>query len=238
MARVRWRVFIDWAVTILIALVVVFGLEAEVAKPYRIPTSSMEPTLHCAKPGAWCEASHSDRVIVNRLVYRFESPQRQQIVVFTAPPLAAARCGEAGTYVKRLIGLPGDKLTERKGHWSVNGKPLERALPHRRRAWHRERHLDRAGRQVLLHGRRPDPLVRLAHVGLGTPEEPDRPGVRDVLAAQPAVVSLEAHEEQCARTRKQERHKAPLQAKACRDMSGGSRHYELLRTVIGSLRRF
>ena len=124
MARVRWRVFIDWAVTILIALVVVFGLEAEVAKPYRIPTSSMEPTLHCAKPGAWCEASHSDRVIVNRLAYRFESPKRQQIVVFTAPPLAAARCGEAGTYVKRLIGLPGDKLTERKGDWSVNGKPL------------------------------------------------------------------------------------------------------------------
>ena len=57
MARVRWRVFIDWAVTIGIARVGVFALEAEVAKPYRIPTSSMEPTLHCAKPGAWCEAS-------------------------------------------------------------------------------------------------------------------------------------------------------------------------------------
>ena len=85
MARVRWRVFIDWAVTIGIALVVVFALEAEVAKPYRIPTSSMEPTLHCAKPGAWCEASHSDRVIVNRLAYHFESPQRGQIVVFHAP---------------------------------------------------------------------------------------------------------------------------------------------------------
>ena len=124
MARVRWRVFIDWAVTIGIALVVVFALEAEVAKPYRIPTSSMEPTLHCAKPGAWCEASHSDRVIVNRLAYHFESPQRGQIVVFHAPSLAAARCGEAGTFVKRLIGLPGDKLLEVHGHWSVNGKPL------------------------------------------------------------------------------------------------------------------
>ena len=94
MARVRWRVFIDWAVTIGIALVVVFGLEAEVAKPYRIPTSSMEPTLHCAKPGAWCEAGHSDRVIVNRLAYRFETPRRGQIVVFHAPSLAAARCGK------------------------------------------------------------------------------------------------------------------------------------------------
>ncbi|MGZ4359256.1 MAG: signal peptidase I [Gaiellaceae bacterium] len=120
----RWRVFIDWAVTIGIALVVVFGLEAEVAKPYRIPTSSMEPTLHCARPGAWCQAGHSDRVIVNRLAYRFETPRRGQIVVFGAPALAAARCGEAGTFVKRLIGLPGDKLTERHGRWSVDGNTL------------------------------------------------------------------------------------------------------------------
>jgi signal peptidase I len=121
---VRWGVFIDWAVTIAIALVVVFGLEAEVAKPYRIPTSSMEPTLHCARPGAWCQAGHSDRVIVNRLAYRFESPHRGQIIVFRAPALASARCGEAGTFVKRLIGLPGDQLVERHGHWSVDGKSL------------------------------------------------------------------------------------------------------------------
>ena len=120
----RWRVFIDWAVTIGIALVVVFGLEAEVAKPYRIPTSSMEPTLHCARPGAWCLASHSDRVIVNRLAYRFEQPRRGQIVVFHAPALAGARCGEAGTFVKRLIGLPGEQVSERDGIIFINGKRL------------------------------------------------------------------------------------------------------------------
>ena len=120
----RWRTIIDWVATILIALVAVLALEAEVAKPYRIPSSSMEPTLHCARPGAWCEARYSDRVIVNRLAYRFESPSRGQIVVFDAPQLAAVRCGEAGTYVKRLIGLPGDVLRERNGHWSANGKPL------------------------------------------------------------------------------------------------------------------
>ena len=120
----RWRVFIDWAVTIGIALVVVFGLEAEVAKPYRIPTSSMEPTLHCARPGAYCLAGHSDRVIVNRLAYRFEQPRRGQIVVFHAPALASKRCGEGGTFVKRLLGLPGDKLTEQHGRWTVDGKAL------------------------------------------------------------------------------------------------------------------
>jgi signal peptidase I len=124
MPAVRWRVFVDWAVTILVAIVVVLALEAEVAKPYRIPSSSMEPTLHCARPGAWCLGARSDRVIVNRLAYRFEQPKRGQIVVFTAPQNAVTQCGEGGTYVKRLIGLPGDKLRERGGQWFVNGRPL------------------------------------------------------------------------------------------------------------------
>jgi signal peptidase I len=117
---------VDWAITIVLAIVFVLVFEAEVAKPYRIPTSSMEPTLHCAKPGPWCQADYNDRILVNRLEYDFESPSRGQIVVFTAPP-ATARCelGDPGsTFVKRLIGLPGDTITERNGFVSVNGKPL------------------------------------------------------------------------------------------------------------------
>jgi signal peptidase I len=104
----------------------VLVFEAEVAKPYRIPSSSMEPTLHCAKPGGWCLAGTNDRVLVNRLAYDFESPKRGQIVVFTAPS-TTARCGpgdSGSTFVKRLIGLPGDTVTERNGFISVNGKHL------------------------------------------------------------------------------------------------------------------
>ena len=90
----RWRKVIDWVGTIALAVGFVLVFEAEVAKPYRIPSSSMEPTLHCAKPGSFCEAQISDRVLVNRLAYRFGSPKRGQIVVFKAPA-AAARCGVA-----------------------------------------------------------------------------------------------------------------------------------------------
>ena len=78
--RIRgWRTLVDWVATICVALAVVLVFEAEVAKPYRIPSSSMEPTLHCAKPGAWCRGGSSDRVVVNRLAYRFEPPKRGQI---------------------------------------------------------------------------------------------------------------------------------------------------------------
>src|SRR6266704_2778982 len=50
-------------------------LEADVAQPFRVPTSSMEPTLHCAHPGEGCTASLNDRVIVAKIVYRFRDPE-------------------------------------------------------------------------------------------------------------------------------------------------------------------
>ena len=121
-----WRRVVDWVVTITVAVVFVLTFEAEVAKPYRIPSGSMEPTLHCAKPGDFCRARFSDRVLVNRLAYRFGSPKRGQIVVFKAPK-AAAKCGagEGGsTFVKRLIGLPGELVSEREGFVSIDGKAL------------------------------------------------------------------------------------------------------------------
>ena len=123
--------------------------EAEVAKPYRIPSSSMEPTLHCARPSAWCEARFSDRVIVNRLAYRFGSPKRGDIVVFNAPAAAAAACSEGGTFVKRLIGLPGDTVSEAHGVISINGQRLARELCPRREGRHDRRHVARPEGQLL-----------------------------------------------------------------------------------------
>jgi signal peptidase I len=111
--------------TIALAIGLVLVFEAEVAKPFRVPSSSMEPTLHCAKPVRGCLARYSDRVIALRIVYRFRDPRRGEIAVFHAPP-GAATCGEPGssTFIKRVIGLPGETVSERDGLVLVNGKPL------------------------------------------------------------------------------------------------------------------
>jgi signal peptidase I len=89
----------------------------------------MEPTLHCAQPANGCEARFSDRVLANRFIYRFREPKRGEIVVFVTPPAARARCGAGGTFVKRLIGLPGERLELRseKGlsHVYIDGKRLD-----------------------------------------------------------------------------------------------------------------
>ena len=120
-----WRVTIDWLVTIVGAILIVLAIKAWVVNPYRIPSSSMEPTLHCGRPGPGCEARFSDRVLANRFVYHFRSPHRGDIVVFDTPPEAAIRCGAGGTFVKRLIGLPGETWEERKGYVYIDGKKLD-----------------------------------------------------------------------------------------------------------------
>jgi signal peptidase I len=120
-----WRVTIDWLVTILGAIAIVLAIKAWVVNPYRIPSSSMEPTLHCARPDTGCEARFSDRVLACRFCYRLWSPKRGDIVVFHTPPLADVRCGAGGTFVKRLIGLPGETWEERAGYIYINGKRLD-----------------------------------------------------------------------------------------------------------------
>jgi signal peptidase I len=110
-----WRIAIDWIVTIAGAIGIVLAIKAWVVNPYRIPSSSMEPTLHCARPTQGCEARLSDRVLANRFIYHFRSPDRGEIVVFNTPKEAQQMCGASGTFVKRLIGLPGDTVTERTG---------------------------------------------------------------------------------------------------------------------------
>ncbi|HEX4746838.1 MAG TPA: signal peptidase I [Gaiellaceae bacterium] len=121
-----WRTILDWIVTLAVAVVFVLAVQAEVAKPYRIPTPSMEPTLHCARPAENCEGRFSDRVIANRLAYRFRDPERGDIVVFEAPA-TADRCGlndGGSTFVKRIIGLPGEVVSERDGVIHIDGKRL------------------------------------------------------------------------------------------------------------------
>ena len=119
-----WRTIIDWIFTIVGAIAIVLAIKTWVVNPYRIPSSSMEPTLHCARPASGCLSRFSDRVLANRLIYRFRDPRRGEIIVFQVPEGAKAACGAGGVFVKRIIGLPGELLEERHGYVYINGKKL------------------------------------------------------------------------------------------------------------------
>jgi signal peptidase I len=80
---------------------------------YTVAVSSMEPTLHCAKPGPGCEGQADDRVVVRPV----GTLSRGDIIAFQAPARAASQCAIGGIFVKRIVGLPGDTI-------SFNGRQL------------------------------------------------------------------------------------------------------------------
>jgi signal peptidase I len=104
--------------------------------PYRLPSSAMEPTFHCAKPAAGCEADHMDRVLVSRFTYDIRDPRRGDVAVFHVSDAAVAACGGIGkgdVYIKRIVALPGERWREENGFIYVNGKRLDEPYVERER---------------------------------------------------------------------------------------------------------
>ena len=97
-------------VLVIVVLAVVFILKNYVLINAVIPSGSMENTIMTG-----------DRVFGNRLAYRFGEPERGDIVIFKYPD------NEEELYIKRVIGLPGDKVEIRDGLVYLNdsAKPLE-----------------------------------------------------------------------------------------------------------------
>jgi signal peptidase I len=89
---------------------------------YRVPSSSMEPTLHCARPAPGCEAAEMDFVAAHP--FGSHKPTRGDLVVFHTPALAVEKCGAGGTFIKRLVGLPGERWGERAGFIYIDGRKL------------------------------------------------------------------------------------------------------------------
>jgi signal peptidase I len=123
----RFAPVVEVLATVALALVLAEGVQAAVVKPFVIPSPSMEPTLDI-----------NQRVLVNRLAYDFGSPQRGDIVVFHPPNSQSCAVTVSNSepcprsvstpasdyYVKRVIGLPGDRIAIRGGHPVINGHLL------------------------------------------------------------------------------------------------------------------
>lgn len=125
---------ISWVRSGIAALAVAFVFRWAVGEPYRIPSESMEPTLHGDD-----RAFRGDRVWVNKWwyglkwpfsntrIFRLHEPQRWDIVVFNA----VEKDAKHPVLVKRLVGLPGERIQVRDGKLHVNGKavPLGPGMP-------------------------------------------------------------------------------------------------------------
>jgi signal peptidase I len=109
-----FREFVD---AMLAAAVIVFLIVRPwLYQAYYIPSESMNPTL-----------TQSDRILVNKLVYRFRPPHRDEIVVFRPPE---ERVPEVKDYIKRVIGLPGETVEVVPKRLMVDDKTLLRLTRH------------------------------------------------------------------------------------------------------------
>lgn len=91
-----------------IAIVLAAFIITFIAQSFVVEGSSMEPNLH-----------NRERLLVNKLVYRFREPQRGDVVVFRYPANPKRK------FIKRVIGVAGDIVEVRDGHVILNGEVLE-----------------------------------------------------------------------------------------------------------------
>ncbi|NIA13588.1 MAG: signal peptidase I [Nitrospiraceae bacterium] len=109
-------------------ILIVCTIRWAIFEPYKIPSGSMEPTLHGDE-----RIGHGDRVGVNKWIYglripftktrlfHLSEPQRWDIVVFKAVEENARH----GTLIKRIVGLPGERIHIADGKIHVNGEAVE-----------------------------------------------------------------------------------------------------------------
>jgi len=94
----------DLAVALGLALVIIIFLY----QPVKVEGTSMAPLL-----------SDQERIFINKFVYRFEPIERGDVVVFWYP------LDRSKSFIKRVIGLPGETIEIRAGHLYVNGRELQ-----------------------------------------------------------------------------------------------------------------
>ncbi len=111
--------FFELGKTIGLSIVLALSIRTFVAEARWIPSGSMEPTLH-GTPNQW----EADKIIVDKLSYKFSVPQRGDVVVFSpTEELQKEKFHDA--FIKRIIALPGEKVELNGGKVYINGKPLE-----------------------------------------------------------------------------------------------------------------
>src|SRR5690606_32826906 len=109
------RTVLEWVGVIGGGVVIALVIEALLVQAFWIPSPSMEPTLNVG-----------NRVLVNKLSYRFHDVHRGDVIVFERPP-GTSRGGEdeIRDLIKRVIAVEGDVIEERNQLVYVNGERLD-----------------------------------------------------------------------------------------------------------------
>lgn len=113
-------VWVEYGASFFPVILIVFLLRSFVVEPFKIPSGSMLPTLLVGDFIAVNKFTYGIRLpVLNKKVIEMNAPQRGDVVVFRYPPDPSL------DYIKRVVGLPGDRVAYINKRLTINGKPVE-----------------------------------------------------------------------------------------------------------------
>lgn len=119
-AHMRQPTWIEYSGSFFPVIALVFILRSFLWEPFKIPSSSMVPTLLVGDFILVNKYAYGIRLpIINKKVVDIGDPQRGDVMVFKYPK------DMGQDYIKRVIGVPGDTITYENKRLSVNGKPVQ-----------------------------------------------------------------------------------------------------------------
>jgi signal peptidase I len=116
-------VIVEYSKSFFPVILVVFFIRSFIVEPFKIPSGSMMPTLLAGDFILVNKFTYGLRVpILNKTFIEIDKPQRGDVFVFHYPPDPSI------DYIKRVVGLPGDKIAYRNKQIFINGEPVELSL--------------------------------------------------------------------------------------------------------------
>ena len=115
----REPVWVEYGASFFPVILAVFFLRSFLVEPFKIPSGSMIPTLLVGDFILVNKYTYGIRLpVINKKIVELNSPQRGDVVVFRYP------VDPSLDYIKRIVGLPGDKVAYQTKRLTINGKPM------------------------------------------------------------------------------------------------------------------
>jgi len=115
----RQPTWVEYSGSFFPVIAIVFFVRSFLYEPFKIPSGSMEPTLIAGDFILVNKFTYGIRLpLLNKTIVNVNTPQRGDVMVFRYP------VDPSTDYIKRVVGLPGDKITYKNKHLTINGQKL------------------------------------------------------------------------------------------------------------------
>lgn len=111
--------WVEYGASFFPVILIVFGLRSFIVEPFKIPSGSMIPTLLVGDFILVNKFTYGIRLpVINQKIIDLGSPERGDVMVFRYPRDPSL------DYIKRVVGLPGDRIEYRNKRLTINGEPV------------------------------------------------------------------------------------------------------------------